>query len=171
MKAVLIGLIYFLVNKPVLLYLRFTNPQLCRFYTLNGKLRRSLKARKYHIAEQLAAEYLELANVFPDDWNYGNAIHKANLAFGSIALDTGDVELAKEYLLKAGKTPGSPQLNSFGPNMSLAKQLLERGEKDVVLQYFDLCRTFWDMGDEWLKYWSESVKAGGNPNFGANIHY
>jgi len=38
-------------------------------------------------------------------------------------LKEGKVEDAKHYLLEAGKTPGSPQLNSFGPDMSLAEEL------------------------------------------------
>jgi hypothetical protein len=47
----------------------------------------------------------------------------------------GDIEEAKKQLLLAGKTPSSPQLNSFGPNMILAKELLDKGEKDTVLHY------------------------------------
>lgn len=61
-------------------------------------------------------------------WNSGNRIHHGNLILGRIALTQGDVAEAKTRLLAAGKTPGSPQLNSFGPNMMLAKELLELGE-------------------------------------------
>lgn len=28
--------------------------------------------------------------------------------------------------------------------MALAKELLERGEKDIVLEYFALCAEFWN---------------------------
>jgi hypothetical protein len=57
--------------------------------------------------------------------------------------------------------------------MSLAKELLEKGERDVVLQYFDLCRRFWstNINDGKLDRWSQDVKAGKMPSFGANLEY
>jgi len=90
---------------------------------------------------------------------------------GRIALRQGQIKLAKEYLLKAGQTPGSPQLNSFGPNMSLARDLAEKGEKDVVVEYFDQCRKFWRMGTDKLDKWTKEVRVGIMPDFGANLVY
>ena len=69
----------------------------------------------------------------------------------------------------AGRTPGSPQLNSFGPNMLLAKELLEKGEREKVLVYFALCAKFWQSGSVQLKLWSTQVKLGSDPDFGANL--
>ena len=66
---------------------------------------------------------------------------------------------------------GSPQMNSFGPNMSLAKDLLEKGERQAVLDYFELCRKFWKMDNGRLNDWSQEVKAGKIPDFGANMVY
>ncbi|MDQ2731693.1 MAG: hypothetical protein M3Y56_08550, partial [Armatimonadota bacterium] len=60
-------------------------------------------------------------------WQYGNNIHEANQILGLAALREGRVADAKRYLIAAGKTPGSPQLNSFGPHMVLAQELLSRG--------------------------------------------
>jgi len=31
----------------------------------------------------------------------------------------------------------------FGPNVSLAKDLIEKGERDTVVEYFEACRKFW----------------------------
>ncbi len=90
---------------------------------------------------------------------------------GRIALKHGDLKLAAEYLLKAGTTPGSPQLGSFGPNMSLAKDLLEKGQREPVLQYFELCRKFWKMGGERLDRWTKEVNAGLDPEFGGSLVY
>lgn len=104
-------------------------------------------------------------------WNYGNNIHHGNIILGRIALTLDDVEEAKERLIKAGKTPGSPQLNSFGPNMTLAKKLLQKGEKDVVLKYIELCSKFWKMGKDRLDKWSVVVKDGKIPDFGPNLNY
>jgi hypothetical protein len=107
----------------------------------------------------------------PRDWDYGNAVHDGNMVLGLVALRSGSVAQAREYLLEAGKTPGSPQLNSFGTNMQLAKELVEKDERDVVLQYFDLCRKFWKMDRGRLDQWSATVRGGGTPDFGANLLY
>jgi len=106
-----------------------------------------------------------------DDWNSGNNIHDGNAILGQVALLSDDVDEAKRRLLEAGKTHGSPQLGSFGPNMTLAKELLKRGEKETVLEYFDLCSEFWEMGGDRLEQWSAKVKAGKRPAFGGNLNY
>ena len=108
-----------------------------------------------------------------EGWSLGNRIHHGHLTLGRIALAEGNVEEAKERLLKAGATPGSPQLNSFGPNMALAKDLLERGEPDVVVRYFELCSEFWnsDRAKEKLAEWTEQARAGSIPDFRANLNY
>lgn len=71
----------------------------------------------------------------------------------------------------AGDTPGSPQLNSFGPNMTLARDLLQRGETAPVLAYFEQVRRFWKMGGGRLDAWSAAVEAGRIPDFGGNLLY
>jgi hypothetical protein len=89
-------------------------------------------------AHEIAEDLLKESPNWQKNWNYGNAIQAANVVLGRAALQEGEIDHAKEYLLAAGRTPGSPQLNSFGPDMTLAKDLLKRGEKDVVLEYFSL---------------------------------
>ena len=122
-------------------------------------------------AEAFARETLRIAEKYKKDWNYGNAIHKGHLTLGRVALRRDDIEEAKKQLLLAGRTPGSPQLNTFGPNMVLAKELLEEGEKDTVLQYFELCEEFWELHRGSLVIWKEKVSGGETPGFGANLLY
>jgi hypothetical protein len=55
--------------------------------------------------------------------------------------------------------------------MRLAKDLLEKGERDVVLEYFALCRRFWKSGADDLDTWTADVQAGRLPAFGANLVY
>ena len=136
-----------------------------RFYYMGPAAVEHLKQGNVEEARKLAEELAALTPKFPNDWNYGNAIQDANQVLGRIALIEGRVEDAKDYLLKSGDTPGSPQLNSFGPNMTLAKELLEEGETDVVLEYFDLCRNFWDMHSGDLDTWERQVKAGKTPDW------
>jgi tetratricopeptide (TPR) repeat protein len=121
-------------------------------------------------AATYANQDLAFAATGKGGWNTGNAIHHGNLILGRIALQAGEIELAKHYLLEAGKTPGSPQLDSFGPNMALARELLVKGQKDVVLQYFALCAKFWKSQSE-LDAWTDAVKHGLIPDFGGNLIY
>ena len=106
-------------------------------------------------------------------WLGGIFVHHGNLTLGRIALAEGDVPEAKRRLIMAGGTTGAPTLNSFGPNMALAKELLEIGESEIVLEYFELCSKFWNTAyaKEDLSRWSEQVAAGDIPNFGANLVY
>ena len=76
-------------------------------------------------------------------WNYGNVVYEANQILGLAALKEGRVAAARRHLLAAGRTPGSPQLNSFGPEMTLARELLKRGERQAVLDFLDLVARFW----------------------------
>lgn len=123
-------------------------------------------------AQQLAEEYLEIASEH-SNWNSGNAIHHANVMLGRIALRNGDTESAKSYLMKAGNTPGSPQLKTFGPNMILAKELLESGEKDAVLNYLKSSTKYWNWLFSWrkLRNWRKEIQRNIIPDFGANLHY
>ena len=134
------------------------------------KAEAALTANKPKKAREYAEKMLSQSR---PGWNYGNNIHYGNIILGRLALAAGDLEQAKKRLIEAGKTPGSPQLNSFGPSMALAKELLEKGEKDVVLEYFELCSKFWksERHLQKLKEWSAEVKEGKMPNFRANLRY
>ena len=142
-----------------------------RFYALTSASLRSYEIGKIKDAKTYADELLRLAQSFESNWNYGNAVHKGNIVLGRIALKNGDIKQAKEYLHRAGNTPGSPQLNSFGPNMTLAKELLEKSEVDVVRKYFQQCKIFWEMDNDKLEFWTFQIDKGKTPQFGANLLY
>lgn len=141
-----------------------------KFYLLTKAAPTALAAEDVEKARSYSYELLRQAPTFRDDWNYGNAIHDANIVLGHIAIKAGDVSEAKRFLLEAGKTSGSPQLNSFGPNMELAQQLLEKGEREAVLQYFDLCAKFWRDREGKLGEWKTIVYEGKVPKFGVNLN-
>jgi serine/threonine protein kinase len=107
----------------------------------------ALEANDTELARRHATETLQ-KNTDDTNDNYGNVIHNANQILGRCALREGKLADAKAYLLKAGATPGSPQLNSFGPQLQLARELLEKGEKETVLQYLDLVSKFWASDNE-----------------------
>lgn len=142
-----------------------------RFYDLPDLAKEAARSGEFDAAFELASELLILADQFPTDWNYGNAIHDANVVLGLVALSRDDVGAAEAHLLAAGSTRGSPQLDSFGPNMMLAEALLQRNETKAVLEYFKLCQSFWELHDGQLDLWSQQVLAGLTPDFGANLRY
>ena len=107
----------------------------------------ALEAKETELAKQHAIETLQ-KNTDETSDHYGNVIHNANQILGRCALREGNLADAKAYVLKAGATPGSPQLNSFGPQLHLARELLEKGEKETVLQYLDLVSKFWASDNE-----------------------
>jgi hypothetical protein len=142
-----------------------------RFYQLGDAAKEAFSNGDYADAKAYAEELETLTPKCKGNWNYGNAIQDSNIVLGRIALKEGRVEDAKKYLLEAGKSPGSPQMDTFGPNMSLAKDLLEQGENKVVVEYFTLCKSFWEMSKGRLDEWIILVQAGRIPNFGANLCY
>ncbi len=139
-----------------------------RFYRLSDPADAAFDARDFDKAEQYANELLSDARQYPKDWYYGSAIFQGNIVLGRVALARDkNIQQADSYLLAAGGSPGSPQLSSFGPTMSLAKELLEAGERTVVLDFLDQCRRFWKMGQQKLNAWIDTIKAGGTPDFAA----
>ena len=142
-----------------------------RYYALGDAAKQAFTNGDYADAKTYAVELATLTPKYKGNWNYGNAIQDSNIVLGRLALKEGRVEDAKTHLIEAGKSPGSPQMDSFGPNMSLAKDLLEHGEKEVVVEYFTLCKSFWEMHRGRLDEWIVLVQAGRIPNFGANLVY
>lgn len=143
-----------------------------RFYFLTHLAEgasRTCDANRIAGAEHIARELLQRFSGLIYDWNHGNAIHYANLVLGRVALRRGDTERAKTHLLRAGGTPGSPQLNDYGPDMTLARELLERGEAATVLRYLSLCSRFWrnERRNCVLSDWTAAAKNGLVPDFGS----
>ena len=118
------------------------------------------------------AEALLAANTVTN-WNYGNVIYDMHSLLGRIALREGDVAAAVRHLAESGKTPGSPQLNSFGPDFVLAGELLQKGEQNAVLAHLDQVGVFWGNGansrsgqehQKQLNAWKETIRAGQIPD-------
>ena len=82
-----------------------------------------------------ANELLADASIHVSHWRQGEAIYFGNIIAGRVALARGDLQSAKSHLLAAGLTTGSPRLVSFGPNMALAQELLQHGERNTVTQF------------------------------------
>lgn len=109
-----------------------------------------IAAKQWQRAGELAQRILEDNETVRRTFQYGNAIHQANIALGWVAFAQGDLTAAAAYLVAAGQTPGSPQLISFGPDNRLAKALLAAGVRAEVRAYYEACRCFWEMGQQQL---------------------
>lgn len=86
-------------------------------------------------------------NTDTKSWNYGNVVFDANEMLGRVALRENKPEIARTLLRAAGQSPGSPQLCSFGPDLVLARELLEHGEqedRETVLAFLTDISRFWN---------------------------
>jgi tetratricopeptide (TPR) repeat protein len=139
------------------------SPEL-KFRALGDAARQSVAAGKVEDARKYAQELVALLPEFRQDSEYGNAVHDANLTLGRIAVREGRMDEAKSCLIQSISVPGA-RLMDYGPSMGLAKDLLEKGERQAVLEYFVLCKKFWN--NSRLDDWSQQVSTGQIPDFGA----
>jgi peroxiredoxin len=109
-----------------------------------------------------AQRLLDLATKSPA--NRENMIHAGNTILGRVALAKKDVNEARQRMLASARVAGSPVLNSFGPRMELAQDLLDAGQRDAVLQYLEMCRAFWIYDQGQLDHKIKLVKSPGNPD-------
>lgn len=145
-----------------------------RFLSLNEAAKMSLTVGRTEDARQFATDMLLLDDKYSrgdTEKSDGGAVYTGHIVLGTIDLDEGRIEEAKRHLLAAGKCKGSPVLCSFGPGMSLAKNLLEKGDPETVLEYLDLCRKFWSSDGGKLDEWTKEINAGRIPEFGGNLLY
>jgi hypothetical protein len=116
--------------------------QMLALQILGAHARALFNAGATREAGEAAREWLS-ENTDTDAWYFGNVIHDANLLLGRIALSANSPDQAGQFLLRSADTPGSPQLNSFGPNLILARELVEAGQTEIVLRYLDRIAEFW----------------------------
>ena len=111
---------------------------------------------------------IEHRHPMPDDGT--NRVHVAHTLMGLIALGRNNLPVAKESLLSSAKeAQKTATIGTFGPNMRLAKELLNRGENGTVIQYLKLCERFWTK--DTLKTWQQEIERGQAPDFSANLSY
>jgi hypothetical protein len=142
---------------------RLIGEKLKRFYSLEAFVKQAYDAGDLAAVAILANEYLDLAQAYRCNWNYGNAIHDGNRYLGLISLKNGDAEAAVKYLLLAGKSTGSPQLNTFGPELDLADALLKQGRTDAVKLYLADIKRFWEMDNGKVRLWLDGIDKGEKP--------
>lgn len=147
------------------------NDKARELYSLAERAVGAFAAGEHVKAEEYANKILQGVSEHPDKDRFGMVLHKGHIVLGRISLLRGDVKDARRHLLAAADVKGGGTLTSFGPNMALAKELLERGERDVVITYLKRCKRFWPRGQDNLAKWIATIEKGAIPNFGANMVY
>ena len=72
-----------------------------------------------------------------------NAFSVAEIVLGRVAAAKGDLVEAKRHLMASITMPASIKNASFQPNMTLAQELYDAGEKDAVIQFLEASRALW----------------------------
>lgn len=137
-----------------------------RFILFSLIMKSAIRSRDDNKIILYANRLNNIAGKHKDDWNYSNAIHDLNTGLGLSAFRKGDINKAKEYLIVSGKVYGSPQLNSYGPSMDLARLILNLGEVEIVIEYLELCKLFWKGDKGKLVEWIDVIRSGATPDFG-----
>lgn len=114
-------------------------------------------------------KYLNHICIFQNGFN--NYVNSSYTVKGILALKNNDIDLAKSHLISSSMMDSSPALMSFGPNMSLAHELLLINESDIVLTYLENCRSFWKDERGKIEDWRQLINDGVVPDFGGNLLY
>jgi hypothetical protein len=107
----------------------------------------------------------ELARQLVAEGGDGFAAKNAMHLLGRIALRRGDIAGAEAHLLEPvrGKTPAT--LRDLPPNMTLARELLEHGEKDAVIEFLRHFPTDQVPVREKVAGWIAQIERGEIPDF------
>ena len=86
-----------------------------------------------------AEDLLALAPSFRTDPRYGDAIYKANVALGSLALRDGKTKVAVEHLQRASEAPATEEW-AYTQGLDardLLRDLLAAGEREAVIDFLE----------------------------------
>jgi hypothetical protein len=142
------------------------------YMALAEQLSDALRADDVATAESLAPEVLRQTDRLKSTVTsaaVGQNIYNAYDALGRGAFNRGDYDTAKRDLMLAASTPGGAVLSSFGPDLKLAKELLDKGETETVIQFLTACKSFWK--NPAIDQWVVEIKAGQRPSLGRNARH
>ncbi len=117
-------------------------------------------------------DLLKLAKDNKKNWDYANAVHRANVILGKVALNAEDIDKAAIHLEKAAKAilpkPVQAKATMMGFDTSLAKELMKTDKKDSAMKFLVICEKIaedyeYEYGD--LKTLIAELEAAGVPRY------
>ena len=114
-------------------------------------------------AANYARAYLALASRDVKNPRYDWAVFDANMMLGKVALRSGDRRTARRHLLAAAETAGSAHLLFGSIDMSLARSLVDWGEREAVAQFLERCACFSNIPKTYTQ-WAAQIRNGINPD-------
>jgi hypothetical protein len=108
-------------------------------------------------AEEPARQLLELASRNTKDQDYGTAVFLGNVALSAALLDRGEKAQAAQRLVSASEAPPTDFLRYQRLDLSLARKLVDAGERDSVVKYLDNCAR-WNAWGKQLKEWAAEIR-------------
>ena len=114
------------------------------------------------IMRQILSRYETRLEYFSRRWGESDR-HALYMTLGRISMLDNDVESAELYLLKAGKTGCPRPLSAEGPDMRLANQLIETGNKQTVIEYLEGIKRCWQEKDN-TSLWVTKFESGTLPD-------
>jgi len=129
------------------------------------KLRDALRSGDVAAAEALAPGVL-LETQRRGGIQSGSSLESENLyyvydALGRSALQRNDFDAAQKDLILSATTVGGPHLDTWGPNLTLAKALLDLGYKETVVAFLTSCKAFWP--NPKVDGWISQIRQGQTP--------
>jgi hypothetical protein len=91
----------------------------------------------------------------------GGMLHEYHTLMGRHLVREGNLEEAKQQLMLSIDLSPDSAMRSFGPNTSLALDLLLKGENTSVLTFLDGCARFWK--EEPIQIWKSKINANKMP--------
>lgn len=113
---------------------------------------------------------LDVARSWGVDWERADVVNTVETLLGYGDLASGRLDEAERHLVTSARIPTSPVLESYGPDLGLAAELVARGRTQRVLEYLELCKGFWDPGPGVIDGWELTIRSGGTPDFTGHFH-
>ena len=115
------------------------------------------------VIETKARNLLSWARRNSEDTDYGAAIFLANMALGVVAMNRGDKDAAAQDLISASEAPATEFMRITPIDMTVARELVDAGERDAMAKFLDRCAAF-NFRSKELQDWATQIRKGKNPN-------
>jgi tetratricopeptide (TPR) repeat protein len=133
---------------------RLTDEEYERIRRLQSLPSAAFEAGELDKAEAYARQLLDLEGASPEIRYFkSDAAHTAQSTLGRVALKRGNTDEAKRWLMLSAQSTNLTFVSNIDSSIKLAKDMLEQGERQAVLDYLQLCKRLGpgDQAEEWRR--------------------